>query len=282
MAEGGEPENLADIIKGLASLISNQKAPIVNVNVAHHKIGTFTGLKPKGGNEIDYITWKEQVNSYVNNSTDDDGVKFQKVSNSLKGVSKQQIQDCEDITEIIDTFDGIYDPPKSNEDIFSEFLNISRKSQETPSDYLLRLWNFLAKANIDPRIICLKVYYTFMKDMKSSFPLLELEIRAIFGEPGTDSPDLTRVLSKVKHLETSNKTIRCNVQTTMENIDYDLLAEKVAEKLKASTIVTSNSGPNQKEKLCYYCNQRGHISRFCQLRLNENRSSRGRGYWRPI
>lgn len=263
-------------------------APVnVNVSMASHRIGIFTGLKPSGGAEVEFSTWKDQVNTYTNETTDNSQEVLRRVKSSLKGVAKSQISDCTTVESILEELSKTYSKTKCADDINLEFITIKPKREESPSEYLLKLWDFLTReGQFSSEEIKRKVYHSFMTNIRSSFPLLELEVRTKFGIPGEAKPDLSDVLRTVRLATVSapsQQTARSQSQVTGGEIDYDRLAEAVVKKLSTQlpNLSTEHSStaeapraqapppdfqgaPRPRRGNCYQCGRPGHIARFCR------------------
>lgn len=107
-----------------------------------------------------------------------------------------------------------------------------------------------------------KVYHTFCTSLKKTNPLLVSELRSQYGLPGTSSPSLNEVLRRVKEVEEAPPATKLQVHASHgppssvaseSQIDYDQLADKVAERLRAKRYPQQRSRPFRPRGPCFNC-----------------------------
>lgn len=205
------------------------------------KLGIFTGLDPKGGQEIAYHEWKGRVETYLLETTDKDEA-YRRVLASLKGLALSQVKSAKSAEEIVKTLTSLYGPIDSTEDRYLKFVEMRPNKGEKPSQFFVRLWdafNKLNKENVySSDATKQKIYHAFSNALKSKHTLLVLELRNKFGTPGSSQPDMSEVLRKTREIETDDTSVSANAhasQSVSDGIDYDKLSTMVAEKLSCSS-----------------------------------------------
>lgn len=246
-------------------------APTVNVKVSPPplRLSTFTGLAPKGGQEVTFKEWKDKVKAAAIESPEE-GDLFPRIKASLKGLALNQAMKCKNSKEIIDVMTSIYGDVKTCEDKYRDFLQLKPMKGETAGDFFNRLWDKFVCLNeeneYDEDETKRKIYHTFSVNVKDSHPLLSLELRNKFGTPGSAKPEMMDVLRTVRELDGSDSTtVHASQVSAAPVIDYDALAEAVVKKMNLPKSQFQPGQPSRSLKgPCYRCGLVGdHYKRDC-------------------
>lgn len=256
----------------------------------------FTGLPPKGGNEVGFPEWEQQTEQLL---SDPSSNSVDRVRSSLRGLALEQTKDCQTTAEILNTLHTLYGVISTTEDLYEEFCSLPLQKAEQPSQFLLRLWDKLLKMNkttkFSDRDCRIKLYRAFMKATEGSHTLLCLELRNRFGYPGVAEPSLDDLLTAVRRLEgapkQTSRSATAHVALVEDEELVDRIAAKVAARLQQASISTPpvqqpavHPPPRAPRGPCYRCGEVGHIARNCRAppnskasepRLNRPLNSRG-------
>ena len=184
---------------------SSPPTPVI-VEMPHHpRLKTFTGLPASGGNETNFKEWLEQAEIVLldNNCRD----KRSKIINTLKGLALSQVRHINSAEDIVSALTTTFGEVKSAEDLYLTFSETKIEKKEQASSFLLRLWDniiFINKTTqFSPREVNVKLYRTFIRGLDSNHSLLCLELRSMFGFPGTAGPEPSEVLRAVRLAESA-------------------------------------------------------------------------------
>ena len=142
--------------------------------------------------------------------------------------------------------------------------------KECASEFFTRVWAAFTELNeretYSSTDAARKIYHTFMSSAGDHYPLLCLELRSMFGQPGTEAPITSNVLKKIHELEGQKHTVQVQAgmhSTTTREIDYDRLATLVAEKLSAKQGPSQSTpaGHRAPKGPCYRCGEVGSHNR---------------------
>lgn len=209
------------------------------------KLGTFTGLAPKGGQEVTFKEWKERVQSFLLETSDREDA-YRRVRSSLKGLSLSQVSKCRTADEILIELNKLYGSIASAEDQYLEFTRMRPTNSETLSSFFVRLWDKFVDLNAESMYsegeTQKKIYHGFVTAIKDRHPLLALELRNSFGNPGSVNPDMSAVLHKIRQIE-GDSVAQSSVGQASVEIDYEKLSDMVAKKLQIPSATPTPTTP---------------------------------------
>lgn len=219
--------------------------PVIKVTYpTSPRLGIFTGLKPRGGGELDYGEWASRCRQFINESDVQDMYDVtRKIRSSLRGIALEQVQKCTDATDMLRTLDRVYGNLLTEEDQYARFIKLSQEKRESPASFFSRLWSAFSALNMTHQYSSLqansKIYHTFMSNFIPTDNFLMIEMRARFGAPGETAPDCSSVLTFLRsYLERSGTrtpvtAAAASVATDASecDIDYDKLTDMIMDKL---------------------------------------------------
>ena len=112
------------------------------------KLRTFSGRVPCPSTEVEYDTWRNNVEFYLADPAVPKGQLVRKIVDSLLAPASTVVKSLGPYASpraYLDLLDSAYDIVKDGDDLFAEFLNINQNSGEKPSSYLHRLQTVLNK-----------------------------------------------------------------------------------------------------------------------------------------
>ncbi|XP_070194180.1 uncharacterized protein [Littorina saxatilis] len=294
-AAAAEINDLRERLAGVTEELGRQRMQPVSVQVVAPpqtpRLKTFTGFAPAGGNECDFRTWAQQMDSFL--LTPDLKPCDPRILASLRGVAFNAVKDLTTNADIVAKIRSLFGCVEDTEAQLLAFAGRRLKPKEKPADFLLQLWGELLEINTTAKMekeeLQKKLYRTFCTGLQSALPLLALEMRNKFGFPGTAAPALDDLLLMVRRTAemapapATKATIQSNVHQVEApvNIDYDKLADKVAERLRSAPTEGLRSAPRGGKRLCFNCGVFGaHIARECRsppnpAKVAEERSKMG-------
>lgn len=226
--------------------------PVVHVTYPSPppRLGIFTGQKPRGGNEVEFVEWHARCKTYLSEHFKIDvSEQTQRIKASLKGIAYEHVKLLSNPHDILNALNELFGSLLTEEDRYAQFVRMVPERKEPAATFYGRLWDAFLRINQDntfsPVQMCSKVYHTFMSNISSSDSLLMVELRTRFGSPGECAPDCATVLSFLRSYQ-ERSAVRSPVfsaavvsrpaeSSPVEQLDYDKLASLVADKLRTST-----------------------------------------------
>lgn len=116
--------------------------------LAHSKIRTFSGRLPRPNGEVDYETWRTQVDLLLSDSSLTDALKVRKILESLLSPASEVVKPL-GVTASPSTYvtqlDSAFGVVEDGEELFTAFLGSNQNSGEKPSAFLTRLHSLLIR-----------------------------------------------------------------------------------------------------------------------------------------
>ena len=229
----------------LHSKNNSTTTPIVKVTYpSSPRLGIFTGLKPRGGGELDYGEWASRCRQFINESDTHDMYDVtRKIRSSLRGIAMEQVQMCDNANDILRTLERVYGNLLTEEDQYARFVKMSQEKRESPASFFSRLWSSFSALNVTRHYSSLqansKIYHTFMSNFVPADNFLMIEMRTRFGAPGETAPDCASVLTFLRsYMERSGArapvaaaAASMSASVSDCDIDYDKLTDMIMEKM---------------------------------------------------
>ena len=119
-----------------------------NTPLAHSKIRTFSGRLPRPNGEVDYDTWRTQVDLLLSDLSLTDALKVRKILESLLSPASEVVKPL-GVTATPSTYvtqlDSAFGVVEDGEELFTAFLGSNQNSGEKPSAFLTRLHSLLTR-----------------------------------------------------------------------------------------------------------------------------------------
>ncbi|XP_039900907.1 zinc finger CCHC domain-containing protein 12-like [Simochromis diagramma] len=116
--------------------------------LAHAKIRTFSGRLPRPNGEVDYETWRTQVDLLLSDPFLTDALKVRKILESLLSPASEIVKPL-GVTATPSTYvtqlDSAYGVVEDGEELYTAFLGSNQNSGENPSAFLNRLHSLLTR-----------------------------------------------------------------------------------------------------------------------------------------
>lgn len=282
--------------------------PVINVTVAPPqsvpRLRVFTGLPPTGGVEVNFPDWEKQVEQLLLESGEG-GDSLQRVRASLRGLAREQVADCSSVKDIVARLRQLFGPTKSADDYYVDFLSRKIERKENPSSFLLRLWDELSAMNKVTKFteedIRRKLYRTFLNGLGADHQLLCLELRTLFGFPGTATPEFAALLQQVRYTESVHiprelsaqrrdrphaqaQVAQSAVAVGLSEADLQKIIAGVVEQLKPSLQQPGPPPPRLQTNPrprgpCFCCGVIGHMARDCTNPPDPARAAEAKARW---
>ncbi len=116
--------------------------------LAHAKIRTFSGRLPRPNGEVDYETWRTQVDLLLSDSSLTDAHKVRKILESLLSPASEVVKPL-GVTALpsayVTQLESAFGVVEDGEELFTAFLGSNQNSGEKPSAFLSRLHSLLTR-----------------------------------------------------------------------------------------------------------------------------------------
>ncbi|XP_049423362.1 uncharacterized protein LOC125883185 [Epinephelus fuscoguttatus] len=116
--------------------------------LAHAKIRTFSGRLPRPNGEVDYETWRTQVDLLLGDSSLTDAHKVRKILESLLSPASEVVKPL-GVTALpgayVTQLESAFGVVEDGEELFTAFLGSNQNSGEKPSAFLSRLHSLLTR-----------------------------------------------------------------------------------------------------------------------------------------
>lgn len=129
------------------NVIRSESAPLHSF--PHPRLCTFSGRTPRPNGEVDYDTWRTQVDLLISDSSLTYSQKVQKILKSLLTPATDVVKPLGiDLPPgaYVAQLESAFGVVEDGEELFATFLNCSQNNGEKPSTYLNRLHTLLTKA----------------------------------------------------------------------------------------------------------------------------------------
>uniref|UniRef100_A0A3P9MH87 RRM domain-containing protein n=1 Tax=Oryzias latipes TaxID=8090 RepID=A0A3P9MH87_ORYLA len=139
------PPHLQKVI--VEHVIRSESAPLHSSS--HPRLRTFSGRIPRPNGEVDYETWRTQVDLLISDPYLTNNQKVRKILESLLTPATDVVKPL-GIDSLPSAYvaqlESAFGVVEDGEDLFAAFLNCSQNNGEKPSVYLTRLHTLLTKA----------------------------------------------------------------------------------------------------------------------------------------
>lgn len=140
------PPHVQNIVKHVVEhVIRNDPT---HMPLTHAKIRTFSGRLPRPNGEVDYETWRTQVELLLSDLSMNDALKVRKILESLLSPASEVVKPL-GVTASPSTYvtqlDSAFGVVEDGEELFTAFLSSHQNSGEKPSAYLNRLHSLLTR-----------------------------------------------------------------------------------------------------------------------------------------
>lgn len=106
------------------------------------KLKTFSGRMPIPNFEVDFDTWRANVDLYRNDSTIPDALVVRRIIGSLASPASNIVKPLGPLASskaYLDLLDSAFAAVADGDELFAAFLNLNQNAGEKPSDFLHRL-----------------------------------------------------------------------------------------------------------------------------------------------
>lgn len=113
------------------------------------RIPTFSGRIPKPNGEVDYETWRTQVDLLLTDPSSSDSQKVRIILESLLSPAADIVKPLgvgSSPSSYLNQIDCAFGVVEDGEELFASFLNLNQNAGEKPSAYLQRLHTLLTRA----------------------------------------------------------------------------------------------------------------------------------------
>lgn len=113
------------------------------------RIRTFSGRMPRPNGEVDYDTWRTQVDLLLSDPSINDALKVRKILESLLSPAAEVVKPlgiCSPPSAYVIQLDSAFGVVEDGEELFAAFLSSNQNSGEKPSAYLNRLHSLMTRA----------------------------------------------------------------------------------------------------------------------------------------
>ncbi|XP_038125367.1 zinc finger CCHC domain-containing protein 12-like [Cyprinodon tularosa] len=213
--------------------------------LAHAKIRTFSGRLPRPNGEVDYETWRTQVDLLLSDSSLTDSLKVRKILESLLSPASEVVKSLgvtASPSALVTQLDSAFGVVEDGEELFTTFLGSNQNSGEKPSAFLNRLHSLLTKVisrvgasavNFNELLLkqfirgcwdqslIISLQLEARKDLPPPFPELLLQLRT---EEDRRSAKLDRMK---KHLGATKAAAHAHSVLSMPSFDQTPLATPI-------------------------------------------------------
>lgn len=113
------------------------------------RIRTFSGRTPKPNGEVDYETWRTQVDLLLSDPSSPDSQKVRMILESLLSPAADIVKPLginSSPSSYLNQIESAFGVVEDGEELFATFLNLNQNAGEKPSVYLQRLHSLLTRA----------------------------------------------------------------------------------------------------------------------------------------
>ena len=113
------------------------------------RIRTFSGRTPKPNGEVDYETWRTQVDLLLSDPSSPDSQKVRMILESLLSPAADIVKPLgvnSSPSSYLNQIESAFGVVEDGEELFATFLNLNQNAGEKPSTYLQRLHSLLTRA----------------------------------------------------------------------------------------------------------------------------------------
>ncbi len=262
--------------------IGYNQYPAIPPVVIHQTVGPhlpcFSGASPVPGGEVDYTTWRRNVQESVR---DMPNLPVTKVKASLRGSALKYAECCHSLADIIDRLDRVYLVDDDITRLHTDLFTAKQHRGESAQDFFIRLDCLKQKIfDINPwspvrdEWQLKKIFWDGLQDTYAKSAL-----HYLYASPACSTTELMRQIRTYEQdqLNRAVKPARAVSQAHTTDLAHRMTDMNISDKPREFTPSSESDEEHvtiiQKVKVCKFCQKRGHGSSNCWQRQKRDKGS---------